>query len=97
MPAVMNYHRPVLLKESIEALNIKSSGLYVDLTFGGGGHKLAAAFTFNSKCAPNILLVPVPVRSLFLATPSVNILLTNAKYCFSFSPCVHSQNKVFHF
>lgn len=34
----MNYHSPVLLKESIDALNIKEDGVYVDVTFGGGGH-----------------------------------------------------------
>ncbi len=34
----MNYHNPVLLKESVEGLNIKSDGVYVDVTFGGGGH-----------------------------------------------------------
>jgi len=32
------YHIPVLLKESVEGLNIKENGIYVDLTFGGGGH-----------------------------------------------------------
>lgn len=34
----MEYHQPVLLKESIEGLNIKPDGIYVDATFGGGGH-----------------------------------------------------------
>jgi 16S rRNA (cytosine1402-N4)-methyltransferase len=32
------YHVPVLLNESVELLNIKSKGIYVDATFGGGGH-----------------------------------------------------------
>jgi 16S rRNA (cytosine1402-N4)-methyltransferase len=32
------YHRPVLLKESVDKLNIKPDGVYVDVTFGGGGH-----------------------------------------------------------
>ncbi|PCH76454.1 MAG: 16S rRNA (cytosine(1402)-N(4))-methyltransferase [Flavobacteriaceae bacterium] len=32
------YHNPVLLKESIDGLNINPSGIYVDVTFGGGGH-----------------------------------------------------------
>lgn len=32
------YHVPVLLKESIDGLNIHPEGIYVDVTFGGGGH-----------------------------------------------------------
>ena len=32
------YHTPALLNETIEGLNIKSDGVYVDVTFGGGGH-----------------------------------------------------------
>jgi len=32
------YHRPVLLQASIDNLNIKPNGVYVDVTFGGGGH-----------------------------------------------------------
>lgn len=32
------YHTPVLLQESIDGLDIKPDGVYVDVTFGGGGH-----------------------------------------------------------
>ena len=32
------YHVPVLLKESVDGLNIQKDGIYVDVTFGGGGH-----------------------------------------------------------
>ena len=34
----MEYHRPVLLKETVDGLNIRPDGVYVDVTFGGGGH-----------------------------------------------------------
>jgi len=34
----MSYHNAVLLKESVDALAIKEDGVYVDVTFGGGGH-----------------------------------------------------------
>ncbi len=34
----MDYHNPVLLKETVDGLNINPSGIYVDVTFGGGGH-----------------------------------------------------------
>jgi 16S rRNA (cytosine1402-N4)-methyltransferase len=35
------YHRPVMLKECLDGLNIQPEGTYVDVTFGGGGHSLA--------------------------------------------------------
>jgi len=35
------YHIPAMLKETIEGLAIKSDGIYVDVTFGGGGHSRA--------------------------------------------------------
>ncbi len=38
MTTQMKYHNPVLLHESIDGLTIKPNGVYVDVTFGGGGH-----------------------------------------------------------
>ena len=34
------YHTPVLLNESVDALEIKEDGIYIDATFGGAGHSL---------------------------------------------------------
>ncbi len=44
----MNYHNPVLLDECLEALEIKPIGIYVDVTFGGGGHSNAIANKLSS-------------------------------------------------
>ncbi len=40
MTTAETYHVPVLLRESIDGLDIKPDGVYVDVTFGGGGHSL---------------------------------------------------------
>ncbi len=42
-------HRPVLLKETINALNIKADGIYVDATFGRGGHSKAILDCLNER------------------------------------------------
>jgi len=42
------YHNPVLLKECIEGLEIKENGIYVDATFGGGGHTEEIAKKLNN-------------------------------------------------
>ncbi len=38
MPQIDSYHVPVLLHESVDALDVRPDGTYVDVTFGGGGH-----------------------------------------------------------
>lgn len=43
------YHVPVLLKESIDGLNINPDGIYVDVTFGGGGHSREILSRLSSK------------------------------------------------
>ncbi len=46
---MMEYHNPVLLKESVEGLNIQPEGVYVDVTFGGGGHSREILKHLNEK------------------------------------------------
>ena len=45
----MTYHTPVLLHNCIEGLHLKPDGIYVDVTFGGGGHSRAIL----EKLGPN--------------------------------------------
>jgi len=69
----MVYHIPALLNESIDGLNIQPDGVYVDVTFGGGGHSAEIlkhlkngrliAFDQDEDAASNI---PADERFLFL-------------------------------
>ncbi len=70
----MIYHKPVLLEKSVEGLNIKPEGIYVDLTFGGGGHskeilkqlgQKGRLFAFDQD-ADAILNVPKDHRVIFI-------------------------------
>ena len=45
----MEYHNPVLLKETVGGLNIKQDGVYVDVTFGGGGHSKEILESLGTK------------------------------------------------
>ena len=44
------YHVPVLLEESIDGLNLKKGGFYVDVTFGGGGHSKEILRRMDKSC-----------------------------------------------
>lgn len=45
-----NYHIPVLLNDSIDGLNIHHGGIYVDVTFGGGGHSREILSRMDNSC-----------------------------------------------
>ena len=45
----MGYHRPALLNESLEGLNIRPRGIYVERTLGGGGHSLEVLKKLGKK------------------------------------------------
>ena len=45
----LTYHIPVLLKETVDGLNIKPDGVYVDMTFGGGGHSREILSRLSAK------------------------------------------------
>lgn len=82
----MVYHIPALLKESIDGLNIQPEGIYVDVTFGGGGHSMEIlkhlktgkliAFDQDEDAAANI---PFDKRFLFL-NQNFRFLKNNLQY-----------------
>ena len=56
MMTIMSYHDPVLLFESVDGLRIKPDGVYVDVTFGGGGHsrEILKRLGPEGSCSPLI-------------------------------------------
>jgi 16S rRNA (cytosine1402-N4)-methyltransferase len=82
----MVYHLPALLDESIDGLNIRPNGIYVDVTFGGGGHSAEilrrlkngrlVAFDQDDEAARN---VPADKRLTFL-NQNFRFLKNNLRY-----------------
>lgn len=70
-------HEPVLLKECIEALNIKPDGIYVDGTLGGAGH----SYEIVKKLSPKGLLIGIDRDTEALKAAKEKLKdYTNVKY-----------------
>ncbi|MCM1521714.1 MAG: 16S rRNA (cytosine(1402)-N(4))-methyltransferase RsmH [Muribaculaceae bacterium] len=54
MTSELPYHTPALLAESLEALDIKPGGIYVDATYGGGGHTSAVMARLDASAGGHI-------------------------------------------
>jgi 16S rRNA (cytosine1402-N4)-methyltransferase len=82
----MVYHVPALLNESIEGLNIKPDGIYVDATYGGGGHSAEilrrlkkgrlVAFDLDEDAAVNAK----PDKKLLFLNQNFRFLRNNLRY-----------------
>ena len=90
------YHVPVLLKESVDGLNIGKGGVFVDVTFGGGGHSREIlsrldgghlySFDQDAEAEQNIVGSEAFtfVRSNFRYAVSIGVVPSTRKGCSSF-------------
>lgn len=85
------YHVPVLLKESVDGLNIQSGGVYVDVTFGGGGHsseilsrldEQAHLYSFDqdADAEQNVMRSEVGAERRFVDDPRFTFVRSNFRY-----------------
>lgn len=76
----MDYHNPVLLKETVDGLNINPDGIYVDVTFGGGGHsrEMISRLGVNGK----LIAFDQDVDALHNAIVDDRFLLINVNFRF---------------
>ena len=85
------YHVPVFLKESVDGLNIQSGGVYVDVTFGGGGHsseilsrldEQAHLYSFDqdADAEQNVMCSEVGAERRFVDDPRFTFVRSNFRY-----------------
>lgn len=85
------YHVPVLLKESVDGLNIQSGGVYIDVTFGGGGHsseilsrldEQAYLYSFDqdADAEQNVMRSEVGVERRFVDDSRFTFVRSNFRY-----------------
>ena len=67
-----SYHLPVLLEESINGLKVYPKGVYVDATFGGGGHSYEILKNLSNE-GSLISLIKIQIQSIILSTKLIFI------------------------
>ncbi len=77
---VMDYHNPVLLTETVDGLNIRPDGVYVDVTFGGGGHSREILDRLND--AGTLIAFDQDTDALENAIDDPRFLLVNENFRF---------------
>ena len=80
----MAYHKPVLLIESIEGLNIKPKGIYIDLTFGGGGHSREVLRQLGNKGSLIVFDQDADARENIPEDKRLTFIMANFRYLKNF-------------
>ena len=80
----MDYHTTVLLHEGVEALNVKPDGVYVDVTFGGGGHSKLILEQLGEKGRLLAFDQDADVQGHVLRDPRFTLCQANFRYLANF-------------
>lgn len=75
----MSYHKPVLLDKSVDGLNIKPDGYYIDVTYGGGGHSKKILETLKNG---KLLAFDKDKDSMRNKAQDERLILINADYAY---------------
>lgn len=75
-----SYHVPVLLKESVDGLNIQPGGIYVDVTFGGGGHSREILSRINGNGHLYSFDQDADAEQNIVSNPSFTFVRSNFRY-----------------
>lgn len=76
------YHIPALLPECLEALDIKPAGIYVDVTYGGGGHSRAIIERLSADGGGHLYAFDQDIDALERATPDPRLTLIHSNFRF---------------
>lgn len=80
----MSYHVPVMLRESLEGLDIQQAGVYVDVTFGGGGHSRELLNRLDSEGELYGFDQDADAEKNIPADPRFTFVRSNFRYLYNF-------------